>query len=303
MPNVTSFRRRGFTLVELLVVIAIIALLVALLLPAVNAAREAARRTQCKNNLRQVGLAVVTFESAKRGLPIGRESTNQIGVSWAFHILPFMEEQPIHDAYDKTKRVDHVANSTAMRSPVAAMYCPTRRAPAADRDFDNNEGPSQVRGVAAGGDFCAAAGTIARYGINGSGRPIPRIDPKSAGCMFTFSKIKLRQVRDGVSKTIAVGERHIPPVDPQENPRRQQSTIGDTAFFASDNWRAILSGALGGIATGPEDRDAEKFGSEHAGICQMVFLDGHVDSLDRSITEAALQSLCTIGDGSTVAVE
>ena len=150
---------------ELLVVIAIIALLVALLLPAVNAAREAARRTQCKNNLKQLGLAVVAHESAKRGLPIGRESTNQIGVSWAFHLLPYVEEQAIHDSLNNTKRVDDPLNATAMRSPVSTMYCPTRRGPAADRDFDNNEAPSHVRGVAAGGDFCSAAGIIARYGI------------------------------------------------------------------------------------------------------------------------------------------
>ena len=118
--------------------------------------------------------------------------------------------------------------------------------------------------------------------------------------MFTFSKIKLRQIRDGVSKTIAIGERHIPPLNPTENPATQQSSVGDTAFFASDNWRAILAGSQGGIALGPQDRSAEKFGGEHSQIAQFVFLDGHVATLDKGIAEPTLQALCTIGDGLVV---
>ena len=83
-------RHRGFTLVELLVVIAIIAMLVTLLIPAVQSARESARRAQCQNNLRQIGLAITNFTDVHgEVLPMGRDETTQIALSWAFRILPF----------------------------------------------------------------------------------------------------------------------------------------------------------------------------------------------------------------------
>jgi prepilin-type N-terminal cleavage/methylation domain-containing protein len=292
--------RRGFTLVELLVVIAIIAILVALLLPAVNAAREAARQTQCKNNLKQLGLALVLHESSRRVLPMGRQSTTQIGVAWSFLLLPFVEEGAIYDAYVPTKRVDTNENARAMRTPVPTMYCPTRRSPAADRDFDNNENTSQVRGVAAGGDFCAVAGVNAMYGMSSANRPIPRIDPALAGSMFTFSKIKLRQIKDGVSKTIGIGERHIPPSNPTARPGTQHRLVGDTAFFASDNWRVVLVGTSGGVAADINDPNVERFGSQHQQVTQFVFIDGHVEGNDKNMSFATLRALGHIGDGGIV---
>ena len=128
--------RHGFTLVELLVVIAIIAILVALLLPAVNAAREAARRTQCTNNLKQIEIAVQLHHDALRLYPAGRTLTRQYGVSWAFQVLPYLEELALARAYQPDHRVDDPENSTAMRTAVNSFFCPSRRAPAADRDFD-----------------------------------------------------------------------------------------------------------------------------------------------------------------------
>ena len=300
MSSAPSSRKPGFTLVELLVVIAIIALLVALLLPAVNAAREAARLNQCKNNLKQLGLAVTLHESTKRVLPMGRESTVQIGVAWSFLVLPYIEEQAVFASYVPTKRVDSTENAIAMRTAVPTMFCPTRRNPVADRDFDNNESASQVRGVAAGGDFCAVAGVDAMYGMTAANRPIPRIDGKLAGCMFTFSKIKLRQVIDGVSKTICVGERHIPPIDPKRPAGNQQRLAGDTAFFAADNWRSILVGTSGGMASSTSDPNVERFGSQHLQVVQFVFLDGHVTAYDKQMSVHTLRALGHIGDGGVV---
>ena len=90
--------RQGFTLIELLVVIAIIAILVMLLLPAINAAREAARRTQCVNNLKQIGLAIINYETAKRTLPPGVILGE--GSMWSGYILPHMEDENLHLRHD-----------------------------------------------------------------------------------------------------------------------------------------------------------------------------------------------------------
>ena len=97
-------RRGGFTLIELLVVIAIIAVLIALLLPAVQQAREAARRTQCKNNLKQIGLALHNYESTFGRLPPGTfggmGTCNDDGLAWSFSILPYLDQAPLYNQID-----------------------------------------------------------------------------------------------------------------------------------------------------------------------------------------------------------
>jgi prepilin-type N-terminal cleavage/methylation domain-containing protein/prepilin-type processing-associated H-X9-DG protein len=135
-PHRTSARKRGFTLVELLVVIAIIGILVALLLPAIQAAREAARRAQCTNNLKQVGLALLNYESSHKTIPPGsgylRPITEFKG-NWVTAALPFLEEQSLQNQYDfdefpDSKDVDKDGKNNlelASKTRIDALICPS----------------------------------------------------------------------------------------------------------------------------------------------------------------------------------
>jgi len=284
---------RGFTLVELLVVIAIIGALVGLMLPAVQSAREAGRRMECTNKLKQVGLAVVNYEQARKEYPSGRNSRDQFGIAWSFRILPYMEYQELYDAYDKTARVDDTKNSVAMRTAVPTYFCPSRRPPTSDRNFDDNDQPPVVKGVAAGGDFAANAGSYFNYYV-ASGTTF---DPKQGGPIHTFSKVQPRQVTDGLSKTFAAGERHIPRRTNSSSPDLVQRDQGDTAFFAADTPQTLFRDTFRGLADGPDDLSNRKYGSMHTGVTNFVFLDGHVEPIDNTTDRSVLRWYCTVGDG------
>jgi prepilin-type N-terminal cleavage/methylation domain-containing protein len=118
--------RGGFTLVELLVVIAIIGVLVALLLPAIQAAREAARRSDCTNRMRQIGLAALNYESAKQTLP--PHGDNPTALSAQARILPFMENKAVHDLVDQTTHWRDQKNSRALQTPLSFYRCPSQEA-------------------------------------------------------------------------------------------------------------------------------------------------------------------------------
>ncbi|HMO83281.1 MAG TPA: DUF1559 domain-containing protein [Lacipirellulaceae bacterium] len=294
--------RSAFTLVELLVVIAIIGALVALLLPAIQAARESARRSSCTNNLKQIGLALTNYHDATRRYPTGRSGTDQFAVSWAFQILPQLEAQSIASSLQRGQRVDSVENAGAMRTPVSVFFCPTRRGPAADRDFDNNDSPPEAnaRGVAAAGDYAGNAGANTLVGfVNGTNDPAP-VNREEVGPLYSFSRVENRHVSDGLSNTIAVGERHLPPLPSGGDVEMESYARGDTAFFAGDQREAVLRAAAGGLAAGANDESKEKFGGDHPGIVQFVFMDGHVQSIRAVIDESVLMRLCVIGDDEVV---
>jgi len=293
---------RGFTLVELLVVIAIIGALVALLLPAVQAAREAARRNTCVNNLKQIGLAVQNHHDTVKQYPMGRNNTVQSSVAWSFRLLPDLELQNIFQAFDKTKRVDSTDNAVAMRTPINVYACPTRRDAAADRDFDNNDQPPLVRAVATLGDYAACAGldymngVVAVAGGPDSGlRPDLRPDSTESGPIYSFSKIRDKDVTDGLSNTIAIGEKHKPLTPANNNPDMLHYEQGDNAFLAGDSPKTIFAGTSQGIATGPDDPSNIKFGSDHNGIAHFMFLDGHVKGLKNDVDYKVLNMVGTIG--------
>lgn len=297
----------GFTLVEVLVVIAIMGMLVALLLPAVQMARESARRTECQNNLKQIGIAVQSHDDARKRFPTGRNRFDQFSVSWAFFLLPYIEETTLYSSYDAKARVDESCNTQAMRTPVAIYACPSRRKAAADRNFDNNDAPPKVLASATLSDYAANAGLEYDTGMVGgdaSASVFGQYNRADAGPIFSGSKIGGRQVTDGLSKTIAIGERHIPPVPPGTPPEMEHYAIGDTAAIPGDTPHTVFRGAGSGLATGPDDADRTKFGSAHASnLVQVVFLDGHVTGLRTDVAVDVLKATCTIGGDETLALD
>jgi prepilin-type N-terminal cleavage/methylation domain-containing protein len=297
-------RRAGFTLVELLVVIAIIGILVALLLPAVQAAREAARRSQCQNNLRQMAVALPMYHQDRKFVPSGRDRRDQFGVSWAFRLLPYMEDRAVFEAHDYTKPVFDEANSISMRTPIAVYACPSRRSPAADRNFDNDDKlppGDQSFHVATLGDYAANAGIDASVGVEPN-EIVPTAILPTIGPIFSGSRVAFRNVTDGTAMTLAIGERHLPPVDVA--PEWEDFWRGDTAFLAGDTRHTILAGANTGIA---EPQQAQIilpgespewargiWGSEHPGIAQFMFLDGHVQAISENVDLDTLKAMSTI---------
>ncbi len=118
-------RRFAFTLVELLVVITIIGILIGLLLPAVQSAREAARRTQCTNHLKQIALAMHNYHAAVKTLPYGADFQYRRGGTWAAFILPYLEQQNVFDKFDFTKPIWDSVNVPAVQTVIPTYICPS----------------------------------------------------------------------------------------------------------------------------------------------------------------------------------
>lgn len=143
----------GFTLVELLVVIAIIGILVALLLPAVQAAREAARRIQCANNLKQIGLAMLNYESSNKTLPYGspyKGTIATIGGPWSTLIMPYLEQQTLFDEIDFNVQMGHRNNAEIVAQVVSAYVCPSdpeANNPILEGRFTAQGGPGRALGM------------------------------------------------------------------------------------------------------------------------------------------------------------
>jgi prepilin-type N-terminal cleavage/methylation domain-containing protein/prepilin-type processing-associated H-X9-DG protein len=209
--------QRGFTLIELLVVIAIIAVLIALLLPAVQSAREAARRSQCINNMKQLGLALANYESATGAYPASYGSAaDNTGDNWETWgswspqsmMLPYLEQTPLYNAInfsgvshgDNSNHMDRL-NTTAITTRIESFNCPSAPAPASTYYGKARPGNSYFASVGSSLMWVGAAGSGAPNGIFMFGGAINNQDAAPPR--------KIRDVQDGTSNTIAFGEWRI----------------------------------------------------------------------------------------------
>ncbi len=198
-------RHRGFTLIELLVVIAIIAVLIALLLPAVQSAREAARRAQCTNNLKQMGLALHNYHDAMSIFPPGYiaaskfidgETDTSPGWSWATMILPQLEQAPLYSSINVWLPIQAAANTTATQTVLNAYLCPSDQLPST-RTFAVTDGLGNTVATVAPSSYAASTGSDAAdvaLGLNNDG--------SGNGPFFRNSGIRIAAIIDGTSQTV-----------------------------------------------------------------------------------------------------
>lgn len=199
MINNNISERQGFTLIELLVVIAIIAVLIALLLPAVQQAREAARRSQCKNNLKQLGLAFHNYHERCGSLPYGVRTSGANTTlrrdTWMQQILPELEQSSLYNQYMKDTALDiQVVNQSIRKTVIPTLMCPS-----------DPSGPA-VTGIPEQIGF--HGNYVGNAGNNSIpvGATIPLTAPALNGIFWHLSRTKLRDVTDGTSNTILASE-------------------------------------------------------------------------------------------------
>ncbi len=312
-------KRRGFTLIELLVVIAIIAILIALLLPAVQQAREAARRTSCKNNMKQIGLALHNYVDVHGCLPSGSivlknaAGTNYNGHAWTWHasILPQMDQSTLFNALQGNDGMGHENPTQNAGKPVtvlkptilSAFWCPSNPDVRTGAQKNNGYQTSTYNGnmgtrIGDGSDDC----------LDGSVVTIDDMVNKPWGCMngdgvfYISSGVRFRDVSDGMSNTIFVSE--VP------------DTGGDAmaGFGAGCDRRLIFSnGADDNPPTemteyliAAENNDPinggaeEAAGSWHTGGAHFCMGDGSVRFISENVHMATYRAISTRAGGETV---
>jgi prepilin-type N-terminal cleavage/methylation domain-containing protein/prepilin-type processing-associated H-X9-DG protein len=302
-PRPTDRSRPGFTLIELLVVIAIIGVLIALLLPAVQKVREAANRSKCLNNLKQIGLAMHNYHDSFNVLPYARSGGRPQDNSWAVLVLPYIEQGPLYSRY--TTPIPNGSGGTfmmnsdsglndlnrsefratgALEAQVPTFLCPSRRSPGPDAmsmnggaTYDNEEGACGDYGVISG-DRSNRYNTGA-FHIN---------DQYAVGIRFA-------QILDGLSNTLLAGEKHVPTGGFGAVPN-------DFIIYASKDASTIgrLAGPGCPLAVSLIESFNDQFGSNHPGTVQFVFCDGHVQGLGTSIHDDVLGLLANRADGQVI---
>lgn len=306
-------RRAGFTLVELLVVVAIIGVLIALLLPAVQAARESARRTQCANNLKQIGLACQSHAETYGAFPTGGSgywaTRTWLGGapatyssqtwSWGYQILPFIEQTNIH-----VNPSDDVVASI----PIPAYFCPSRRPPTALKD---GYWASWVTTFRAQADYAGNAGSSSGGndggGVYGDGRDGVVVKQGAVAA------VRLRDITDGLSNTLLIGEKRVN-VSFCETDQQPDDNDGYVGGFQDDvvRWGAAAT-QWGPLVPAPDVTGLAytwqtfqpcvyQFGSSHPAVAQFAVCDGSVQLIRFGIDPTVFQRLAVRNDGQVAQV-
>jgi prepilin-type N-terminal cleavage/methylation domain-containing protein len=301
--------RRAFTLVELLVVIAIIGVLVALLLPAVQAAREAARRTQCSNNLRQLAIAAHNYHDTNGKLPCGLTVTAAAtgqqnppkfrSVSLFAYMLAQLEQRPLADQWDYVEPLNNVSSGrTAVVLPT--LVCPSDVIPENPFKQTPNYNPSgELYGVTS-------------YGGNGGVQSYRVTSATNDGVFFKNSLIKLASITDGTSNTLLFMERsHVDPIyDASAGSFSRMNGWGMWSPVTGDGRLGdVILGTLvpinyrhtgGAVTIATEEQRVNAMGSKHPGGAQVALGDGSTRFLSQTIALTSLQQLSTRDKGEVV---
>ena len=328
--------RRGFTLIELLVVIAIIAVLIALLLPAVQQAREAARRSQCKNNLKQIGLALHNYHDMANRFPFGYYATPPaVGLnaaSWGLMLLPYLDQGPLYQSFDFTSpamnapQAPHnpavlAANVAVISKKLPAFLCPSTPG---GTDKYNAVVPAgafppfpAMAWTAANSDYSAASGVLGVYATRAYVNFPGGAGGDREGALGAFSTTSTADLTDGTSNTILVGERTGGATI--YNPGGQQAPASVQAYGPTNGggWGDVLNaehwlgGALydgwanpgspqGPCAINCTNARGRGFYSFHTGGAHFVMADGAVRFVGQNIDQFTFAGLITRRKGEVI---
>jgi len=310
-----SSLKNGFTLIELLVVIAIIAILIALLLPAVQQAREAARRTQCKNNLHQLGVAMHNHHQAYDAFPTAVSATG-VQHFWGAQILPFVDQNPLSGLYDYTVRFNDARNQEAVKYPLPFLICPSTPGgpnmdvrfvtspapgwPAAASDYAGNSGPDSALWTAPATVSYPRPATIEGFF---SGTTKPGVPGR-----------KIRDILDGTSSTVMFFESAgVPKIWRNDSvvPGSGEITSAASNYVPVRSWAAgnvSLArgyGSDGATRPGPRMINASNYiaiYSFHPGMANVAMADGSARSINENVDVNVMASLLT-AQGSEVVGE
>lgn len=298
----TTPRRPAFTLIELLVVIAIIAILIGLLLPAVQKVREAAARTQCINNMKQVGLALHNYHDSNQKFPPGYVSAVDAsgndtgpGWGWAAHILPQMEQDNLFRQIDLKQPIEAAANAAARVVIVKSYLCPSDTPPPQAFPVGPRSSSGQLTSTTC---TVAPANVVGSYGVGEPG-------VEGDGVFFRNSTVRIADITDGTSSTLMAGERSFYYAEATwvgaVTGSNLAPTPGSPMPVQTENASNFVLAHTGETYDGPASpKEINHYSARHTGGGNFVFADGHVAYLSRSTSYATYKALSTRAKGEVV---
>lgn len=273
LPPRRAAPRRAFSLVELLVVTAVVGVLFGLLLPAVQAAREAARRTQCQSRLKQIGVALHAYHDARQAFPRGGWSARQAALSWTAAVLPGLEEQPLLDSIDRSAPYTAASNLEAGRTRLALLLCPSMRG--GDSLRRSRDLPSSAEHRYAPTSYGAIQGERGLRAANARNMP-------ERGAMIFRHEVALKDITDGASHTALVGE----------------APEGIHALWISVRNLFDQSAPINTRdAAGAFVDFGQELSSHHPGVAGVLLADGSAQFLPDATDNLALAALCSRAAG------